>query len=89
MEIYFLQAVETCLRTNPSSTVFQYNMTASLPYAFAKTTRNDENNNIEICFDPNDCVTFMKKKGADMVQCFLMCKKWVHTSCTERGKMQM
>ncbi|KAG5891007.1 hypothetical protein JTB14_022586 [Gonioctena quinquepunctata] len=34
---YFSQAVKTFLRTNPGSTVLQYNMTALLSDAFAKT----------------------------------------------------
>ncbi|KAG5898229.1 hypothetical protein JTB14_005605 [Gonioctena quinquepunctata] len=37
MKTYFSQAVETFLRTNPGSTVSQYNMTALLSDAFAKT----------------------------------------------------
>lgn len=37
METYLFQAVETFLSTNLCSTVFQYNMTALLSDAFAKT----------------------------------------------------
>lgn len=46
-----------------------------------------ENNNIEICVNPNDwfCHVCEENIVEDMVQC-LKCKKWAHTSCAGSGK---